>query len=304
MILLIACSLTGPIAAACDICGCGVGSYYIGLLPDFKKRFGGIRYQYKGLKTHIGQDGSTSYLSSDETYQTIDIWGAWNIGRKFRIMGFIPFNMNHRISSGSSAYKSGFGDIALNGYYQLFNSRNTIHGNKLLVHSLWMGLGIKLPSGTYNPDDKNPVQGSQNSFQLGTGSVDGMLNAMYDIRIQDLGFNLNSSYKFNTSNKYDYTYGNKFTVNSLFYYKIRAGKNLTIAPNAGCMFEQSAKDKNKNSNMVYESGGQLLMGTIGAEFSWGKFGIGGNVQTPLHQDLAGNTVRAKPRALIQMTLAF
>lgn len=132
---------------ACDICGCGVGSYYIGILPEFKKRFIGTRYQYKGLKTHIGPNGNITYLSSDETYQTIDIWGAWNIGNKFRVMGFIPYNFNQRISSEGRSSKSGIGDIALNGYYQVFNKQNTLHGKKLLVHSLWLGAGIKLPAG-------------------------------------------------------------------------------------------------------------------------------------------------------------
>ncbi|ULQ51281.1 transporter [Flavihumibacter fluvii] len=289
---------------ACDICGCGVGSYYIGILPEFKKRFIGIRYQHKGLKTHIGPNGSISYLSSDETYQTLDIWGAWNIGKKFRIMGFIPYNVNQRTSSVGSVSKSGIGDIALNGYYQVFNQRKTIHDKKLLVHSLWVGAGLKLPTGEYNPADKNAVQGSQNSFQLGTGSVDGMLNAMYDLRIQDLGMNANISYKFNSANKYDYTYGNKFTVNWLTYYKIRLNKKIMVAPNAGCLFEFSAKDRNKYGSTVFESGGQLLMGTLGAEMTFGNIGIGGNYQTPLQQNLAENTVLAKPRVLVQVTWAF
>lgn len=304
ILLLVLFSSISAATLACDICGCGVGSYYIGLLPEFRKRFVGIRYQYKGLKTHIGQNGSTSYLSSDETYQTIDLWGAWNLGKKFRVMGFIPYNINKRVNSDGSMSKSGFGDIALNGYYQVFSSRKTIQEKRLLVHSLWIGAGIKLPTGTYNPQDKNTVQGSQNSFQLGTGSVDGMLNLMYDIRVQDLGMNLNLSYKFNGTNTYDYTYGNKFTMNWLAYYKIRASKQVTLVPNAGILWERSAKDLNKYSSTVYESGGQLLMGTAGVECSLGRFGIGGNVQAPLQQNLAGNTVRAKPRALVQLTWSF
>lgn len=289
---------------ACDICGCGVGSYYIGILPEFKKRFIGIRYQYKGLKTHIGPNGNISYLSTDETYQTIDIWGAWNIGKKFRVMGFIPYNINQRINAAGTSSKSGIGDIALNGYYQVFNKQHTVNEKKLLVHSLWLGAGIKLPSGKYNPADKNSAQGSQNSFQLGTGSIDGMVNAMYDLRIQDLGMNLNASYKFNAANKYDYSYGNKFTINWLGYYKIRATKKFLIAPNAGCLWESSAKDKNKYGSTVFESGGQLLMATLGTECSFGNLGIGGNFQTPLKQDLAANTVRAKPRVMVQLTWSF
>ena len=41
----------GSVAKACDICGCGVGSYYLGILPEYNKRFIGLRYQYKTLTT-------------------------------------------------------------------------------------------------------------------------------------------------------------------------------------------------------------------------------------------------------------
>jgi hypothetical protein len=296
--------LKAPSLLACDICGCGVGSYYLGILPEFKKRFIGIRYQHKGLTTHIGPDGNISYLSSDENYQTIDIWGAWNLGKKFRLMAFVPYNINQRTTEGQSYNKSGLGDIALYGYYKLFDKRSTIQGNKLLVHSLWLGGGLKLPTGVYNPLDKNTVQGSQNSFQLGTGSVDFSLNAMYDIRIQDIGMNTNVSYKINTANKYDYQYGNKFTLNWLAYYKIRVQKKIVLAPNAGLLYESSGKDLNKYGTTVYESGGSSLMGTLGAEISFGNFGIGGNFQAPIKQDLAEGTVRGKNRALIQMTWSF
>lgn len=296
--------LLSPTLLACDICGCGVGSYYLGILPDFKKRFIGIRYQHKGLLTHVRTDGTVSYLSSDETYQTLDLWGAWNLGKRFRVMAILPYNFNQRINQGKTFSDNGIGDAAVFGYYKLLDTRHTTSHSQLLVQSLWIGAGVKAPTGHYNSTDKNVSQNSQNTFQLGTGSLDFSLHAMYDLRLQDLGMNTNLSYKINTANGYNYQYGNKLTLNWLAYYKLRVNKKIGIAPNAGLLWESSAKDINQNGNKVFESGGQSLMGTLGAEISFGNFGIGGNFQAPIHQNLAGGTVQGKNRALIQVTWSF
>lgn len=288
---------------ACDICGCGVGSYYLGILPEFKKRFIGLRYQHKGLTTHISADGSVSYLTSQETYQTAEIWGAFNIGKRFRVMGFVPVNFNERLNQGKTTSKSGMGDIAVLGYYKLLDRQKTIR-DKRFVQSLWVGGGIKLPVGTYDPTDANITQNTQNTFQLGTGSLDFTLNAMYDVRLQDVGINANVSYKINTTNKYDYLYGNKFTGNMLAYYKLNIKNKLTIAPNAGVLYETAQQDINANKHTVDESGGYSTMGILGVECNVKNIAFGGNFQTPLAQELAGNRVKAKDRFMVHVSFSF
>ena len=288
---------------ACDICGCGVGSYYLGILPDFKKRFIGLRYQHKGLTTHISADGSVSYLTSQETYQTAEVWGAFNIGNRFRVMGFVPVNFNERLNQGKQTSKNGLGDIAILGYYKLLDQQKTI-SNKRFAQSLWIGAGVKLPTGVYDPTDANITQNTQNTFQLGTASVDFTLNAMYDVRLQDAGINANISYKINTANKYDYLYGNKFTGNILAYYKINIKNKITVAPNTGIMYETAQKDLNANNHTVDESGGYSTMGTVGAEFNIKNISFGGNFQTPLAQNLAGNRVKAKDRFMLHLSFSL
>ncbi|MBG9376631.1 transporter [Panacibacter sp. DH6] len=288
---------------ACDICGCGVGSYYLGILPDFKKRFIGLRYQHKGLTTHISADGSVSYLTSQEIYQTAEVWGAFNIGKRFRIMGFVPVNFNERLNQGKTTSKSGMGDIAVLGYFKLLDRQKTI-GDKRFAQSLWVGGGIKLPVGTYDPTDANIAQNTQNTFQLGTGSVDFTVNAMYDVRLQDAGINTNVSYKINTANKYDYRYGNKLTGNVLAYYKFNIKNKLTIAPNAGIMYETAQKDLNARKHFVDESGGYSMMGILGVECNIKNIAFGGNYQSPLAQTLAGNRVKAKDRFMVHVSFSF
>ena len=291
------------ITYACDICGCGVGSYYIGILPEFKKRFIGLRYQYKGLTSHISPDGSYSYLTSMEKYQTMELWGAYNLGKRFRILGFIPYNINERINQDISTMKSGLGDIALVGYYKLFSTSASMGKEKIMVHSLWIGAGVKLATGLYDPTEKTGGSGDQNNFQLGTGSTDFTLNAMYDLRIMDAGININGGYKINTVNQYSYQYGNKFTVNLLAYYKFNVKNKIIIAPNSGILYDNAAQDRN-HSSTVAESGGYSMMGTIGTEISLKKIGIGGNFQVPVSQNLSSGTVRAGNRLMIHASFSF
>lgn len=298
--------LSVSISKACDICGCGVGGYYIGLLPDFNKRFMGLRYQYSRLTTQLDIDGNHTALSRDEKYNSMELWGAWNIGDRWRILGIIPYNFNERYTNGSDLLqkKSGLGDIVLNSYFKLFEKMNTTSSNKLLVQSLWLGAGIKIPTGEYDVVEQQNTNGnSPNIFQLGTGSVDFMANLMYDIRIQDFGINTNATYKFNSINKDDYHYGNKLMANTTFYYKIALRANMRIAPNLGIAYENQQHDRTMGYK-IEETGGNILNGTIGAEVNLNRVSFGVTYQNPLSQNLAQGRIKADNKFLAHVSFSF
>ncbi len=296
--------LCAPIAAnACDICGCGVGNNYIGILPEFHRHIFGLRYRYNSLYTHIGAGGNFTYLTTKETYQTTEAWGGWNLGKKFRLMATVPYSFNERSNQGKVLQKNGLGDVAVAGYYQLVNTRHVVLKNKLLVQSLWVGSGVKLATGAYNPADKTDANNNANLFQLGTGSYDFNLSAMYDVRIQDAGLNINGNYKITTANKYNYVYGNKLGVSAQAYYKWRILKTVTLAPNAGLQFESGAQDTDKNLK-VFASGGKVLLGTGGAEVSFSKFAVGASYQKIMHQQLAHGIVQANNRCMLHLAVAL
>ncbi|MET3114920.1 hypothetical protein AAKU52_002660 [Pedobacter sp. CG_S7] len=299
LLLMISISAT----RACDICGCGVGSYYLGILPEFNKRFIGLRYQHKTLSTHLGPGGERTPITADETYQSAELWGGWNIGSRFRVLAFIPYNFNARESQSGNAAKNGLGDIALMGYYKVFEQKGTV-GEKLLIQSLYIGGGIKVPTGKYSPTERLSIQESPNNFQLGTASTDFTLNAAYDVRYQDLGMNINVNYKMNTENKYDYRYGNKFTSNVLVYHKFRVANLFTIAPNIGVLYETAKKDMESKKYVVDVSGGHSFSGVTGVELSMEKVSFGANYQNVMSQDLAGRRAHAGNRFMIHTSFAF
>jgi len=290
-------------ARACDICGCGVGSYYLGILPEYNKRFAGLRYQYKTLRTHLGPLGERTPITADETYQSAELWGGWNFGNRFRILAFIPYNFNKRESQAGNGTKTGLGDIALMGYYKLFDHTGT-SGGRLLVQSLWMGAGIKVPTGKYEPSERLMIQESPNNFQLGTASTDFTLNAAYDIRYNDMGLNANINYKINTENKYDYRYGNKFTSNVLAYYKFRIANRVTAGPNIGVLYETADKDVESGKYNVDVSGGYSLSAVGGLEITMKGLSLGVNYQNVRSQDLADGRANAGNRTMVHMSLPF
>lgn len=308
-VLLVATILANiPKTMACDVCGCGVGSYYLGILPDFNKRFIGLRYQQNRLQTHLGSNGIRTPNSTNETYRTMELWGAWNFGNKWRVLAIVPYSFNERTvgtNTLETGKKNGLGDIVVMGHYKLFDDAHTTSSNKLLMQSLWVGAGIKTPTGTYDTSEQSSAEmGAPNNFQLGTASTDFMINAAYDIRLMDAGVNVNTTYKINTENKHDYRYANKLTVNALAYYKFNIKNKVRISPNAGVLYETQSKDVLYNRFDVAQSGGQSTIGIAGVEINVGAISIGGNFQSPLSQNLADGRIKAGNRFMTHVSFSF
>ena len=285
---------------ACDICGCGVGNAYIGILPEFQKKIIGVRYRYNEMRSHLGPGGATTYLTARERYHILEAWGGWTLTDRVRLIATVPYAFDSRENQGMSQSKNGLSDISVSGFYRLFNRQRTAFGSGLLVQTFWLGGGIKLPTGKYNPADEAETGQNTNLFQLGTGRFDFTANLMYDLRYQNAGININTAYKINTRNRHDYQYGNKWNLATQLYYKFGT-KGVTITPNIGVQFEKSAADMDEDLE-VAASGGQLFMGTIGLESSYKKFTWGANFQAPFSQRLGNGSVQAENRAMLHFGL--
>lgn len=97
---------------------------------------------------------------------------------------------------------------------------------------------------------------------------------------KDASLNVTASYKINTTNKYDYYYGNRFSGSSQLYYKFRYNNRWMVAPNVGFQYEYYAKDLD-GGYKVRPTRGVASFGTLGAEVSFDKFTFGGNLQLVL-----------------------
>jgi hypothetical protein len=298
LIVIIASSISA--AHACDICGCGGSNLYMGMLPDFKSKFIGIRYHYMQYHTQLAND-HTQF--SHNYYNTVEAWTGWNIGRKWQVLGFVPYYYNKQRDDDHASSKNGLGDITLLGNYQLMHTRKTNDRNNTIEQTLWIGAGIKLPTGTFqlNVNDPNTTIADINA-QIGTGSTDFLLNAMHNIRINQFGINTSVNYKINTANRSDYKYGNKLTANSIAYYRIRLGK-VAIAPNAGAIYEHTQQNSLSKEKVAF-TGGYAVSALAGVEFTFNKIAIGFNLQKPFSQDYAGGQTTMQIRGMAHVTLTL
>ncbi|GAA4513090.1 transporter [Sphingobacterium thermophilum] len=284
-------------AYACDICGGGLGNSYNGLLTNFNKRFVGVRYHFNQLYTQLDIHGNITALSNKEKYHTAEIWSAWNIHPKWRVMAIIPYSKIFKYNYGTTSEinKSGLGDINVSTYYNLLNTSNNSN------HNVWLGIGVKLPTGEYRKEDLDT--NSPNIYQLGTGSLDLIASASYDIRLDNMGLNTNLSYKWNTENSEKYRYGNKTTLNASLYYLHAFSEKSNIRPHAGIQYEYQTKDRTLGY-ILDQTGGYNLNLNVGAEATIHKLAVGVFYQSPLQQNISNHRTELIQKVGMHVTFTF
>jgi hypothetical protein len=219
-------------------------------------------------------------------------------------MGFVPYHFNKQNTDDGLKTKDGLGDITVLANYKLWQSSKLTQNNKMFKHELWIGAGLKLPTGTYNVDLTDPETelGDVNS-QMGTGSIDFIANAMYNIHINKIGINTAVNYKINTTNNSSFKYGDRFSANSFVYYQARVSKAIYIAPNIGALYEHASANFLANSK-VDETGGYVALASTGLEINYRKVTVGATLQMPFSQEFAHGQTEAKTRGLLHITYSF
>lgn len=102
------------------------------------------------------------------------------------------------VASGDQKKLSRIGDVSALAHYNIVNTffDSTAH---TLDHIWLLGAGIKLPTGKYDYNMTEDEVANPN-FQLGTSLVDYLLNSIYTFRKNNIGLNLDTSYKINGTN--------------------------------------------------------------------------------------------------------
>ena len=281
----------------CSICGCGGGNLYMGLLPDFKYQFIGLRFHTSQYHTQLISDPSQF---STNNYNTVELWGGVRLGKKFQLLAFVPYYLNKQVDDDGTSYTHGLGDITIMGQYRVFSSSKHPSSRKSINQQLWIGGGIKLPTGPFNANmlDSNTTVADINA-QIGTGSVDFLINGLYSLSIGNFGISMTANYKVNTLNSDQYKYGNKFQSNLIGFYQF-AGKKTTVTPNLGMGYENVAINQLLGKSVQF-TGSRILTAIAGVEFDFGKIGVGINGQIPLAQNFAEGQTKMRFNTMMHVT---
>lgn len=284
------------ISFACDICGGSSGNYFVGPFPWFHKHFAGVRYTFRTFYSVV-KDDVTQF--SRDFYQTSEVWGGWKIGDKWQLLAFLPYNINRQASDDGVMKSSAVGDVTILANHNLLGNKMGNRNAHKVNQQLWIGAGLKLPTGKFSADPDDFIPSANN--QTGTGSLDLLLNGMYVVRMSNWGVTSNVTYKINRD-AHNYQFGNRFNA-SAFLYRSMGTSKFTLNPNAGFLYENLQPNKLENIK-VEDSGGDALFSSTGLEANFNKFVIGANAQLPISQHLSNGQTTARIRGMLHITYAF
>ncbi|MBL0740677.1 hypothetical protein JI741_05580 [Chryseolinea sp. Jin1] len=301
MMVLILLSLAASCPArACDVCGCSLGGNYFGILPLYNKNFVGLRWSQAKFHSYIAPTQYLSAQQSNDTYAKVELWGRYYLTKRIQLFAFVPYAYNNMNGTDQAVSASGLGDISIMANYVVVNTGESKSDFK---HTLIAGGGVKLPTGKFDLEDKGKI--INRNFQLGTGSVDFNVNAVYTLRYKKTGINVETGYKINTRNSHEYLFGNQYRASAQLFYWQTAGA-FSFLPHAGMNYEQAAMHKDGDIIQV-NTGGSAWLGSGGVDIYINRFTLGVNYQKPVSQHYNSDAtadITSKARWTTSLTFNF
>jgi hypothetical protein len=281
MVALCVFLLLSKTSAACDICGGGVSNMNPYLFPHLSKPYFGISY-FRHLYHTRTEEGTMN----QEAYNALLFTAQYGVGKHIQLSAALPYQFNQLYTARGTRNISGLGDVSLFGSYKLWE-----HMTTTIRQTVTLGAGIKLPAGKYTPVGKSDTE--EQNFQLGTGSVDYLLNATYRIALPKWVFAATTAYKYNNQNSDGYRFGDVWTSGLTAVYR-KEGENLSLLPYVTLSEEHFMRDADQHI-LQNHSGGDVLLGGLGLDINTRKVAFGVNYQAPVSHNIAQGDIAAGSR---------
>ena len=286
--------LNVQMVSACDICGCAAGGNYLGILPNYKQHFAGIRYKYSHYHSVHQADGTFG----DDYFNTAELWGRYVPHRKVQLFGILPMQYTRRVEDQRTNTVQQLGDASILANVILFNNSDSIFSD--WKQAFQLGGGIKFPTGNHTVvQDQHTLPAA---MQTGTGSIDFLINALYTLRFKKSGINLDLAYRINTANAQHYRFGNR-TSCSVRYFYWKNYRQISILPHVGIDIEHAQEDQ-KYQRAVEFTGSHSLLANFGVDAYFDRFSVGINLQQPIKQYLNQGQTSSSLRLSMQAIFLF
>ncbi len=261
-------------AFSCDVCGCSLGAFSQGLIPDYTSHFFGLRYNQANFNAEIDHGTTMSAEFSEDRYHRFEMVGRYNAAEKLKVSFFIPYVVNQMNGSEQAVVRSGIGDPTL-----LLNYRFLKNKMKDSRHYLSAGTGVKFPLGKSNLTDNGELL--NRNFQPGSGSFDFLVTASYYFRKEKIGYVMETAYKINTAAKSGYRFGNQFNFSANLNYRLEQ-KKINWLVYGGLYFEQASRHFD-NESVVFNTGGYGMYINAGLQLYFSRIRLSAGIQQPFYQ---------------------
>ena len=269
----------------CDACGCSASGGSMGFASMLNINFIGIRYFNQSYKSTDGLYSNSPWYA--ENFNTIQVWARFPVVKNFQVSALLPYHFHNRETASGKQSISGIGDATVLGMYKIYQTHKD---STVLVHTLQLGGGVKIPFGKFDQANNGSVNPS---YQVGTGSWDFLFATEYVVKRKQFGLNTMLNYVIKTENEKQYRFGNQFNYATTFFYLYEKDK-YSIAPQLGFAGEVY-EDNYQLGQKVRNTAGDIFMGKLGFEIGKDKFSLGANVMLPIAQNLTGGNVEANYR---------
>jgi hypothetical protein len=301
--LILALSLLPETMRACEICGCGAGNLYFGILPNSERHLLGIRFRNIHYRSHLyPNDPYAKLFETREQFRVYEVLGRFKVSSRWNVNLFLPFAEAKQERINRTFYRQGLADATIWAQYKLLDTER-LHPEWDWKQQAQFGAGVKMPTGVWKFGEESAGSVENANFQPGTGSWDFLLTGQYLLRFKSIGLQSDVQWRYNTTNPDDHRFGNRISGNvNVLYYRVWKGP-FSLMPFAGCYGEFSEKNTDRGYK-VLKTGGTLWMLNSGLQIHWKRYSLLAQWQHPIRQNLSMGHIQAQDRGLIQAAMAF
>jgi hypothetical protein len=267
-------------------CCCNTSSSNYSILPNLDNHIVGIRYSYSSYNAtaypvmNMVMSGEQMSMMGPgqaalQRMNTLEVFGRIKLPYRFNLSIFLPVHIMSESYSGSFQRSAGLGDASALLQFSVFDPHKCTA--KPIKHQLKFGFGVKAPTGQFKMDADGMTS---TDFEMGTGSVDFLMNAVYTLSYKQFGFNVISAYKKDLVNKQQLRYGDKLKEGVNVFYILQPFKGIAVTPNVGINYDHVFYNVYQKQALTY-TGGDYINASAGFDVYYKHFAFSSSISPTL-----------------------